>query len=84
MMRLLVILTQKVLSVQDSGSYIAVILGTTVIITKRRFDTFIVCVLFFNYLFYLFKEAQRNRMSEYRSTKRTRVGIVDANIIFKV
>uniref|UniRef100_A0A914X136 Exocyst complex component Sec3 PIP2-binding N-terminal domain-containing protein n=1 Tax=Plectus sambesii TaxID=2011161 RepID=A0A914X136_9BILA len=62
-MILLVRLSKKVLSVQDAGSYIAVILGTLVVLVKRRFD--------------LFMEQQVQSLSDVRLPKKTRVGVLD-------
>ncbi len=63
-------LSKHVLSVQDTGSYIAVILGTVVVIVKRKFDTFM--------------ESELVRLQGVKLTRRTRLGIIDSVTHFEV
>lgn len=41
-MHLLAKLYKHVMSAQDTGAYMSVIMGKTVVITKRKFDSFMV------------------------------------------
>ena len=71
---LFVILSKKVLSPMDSGSYFSVTFGTLVVLIKRQFDQYMVSII--RLILTASQESEGKSLNDVKLPKRMRIGII--------